>query len=207
MNTEIKTLTPVERRDLKARAHALSPVVLIGDKGLSPSVLAEVRLALKAHELIKIRVSAEREAREALLEDICLRSGAAPVQHIGKILVVYLENPDKLPPPPPPEPRANKARKAKKRPAPEKRPPHVREAKRRERPSYARDRDGNPVAGRPARPTTRRNSGAAAAPAERAPATRSARPGSRTASPRPESARPPRPRPPSRSAPARSGKK
>ncbi len=86
-------LSPAERKLLKARAHALKPVVSIGNEGLSASVLKEIETSLKAHDLIKIRVSGDdREARETLLGEICSRSGAAAVQHIGKILVIYRES-------------------------------------------------------------------------------------------------------------------
>src|SRR3989338_3800928 len=89
------TLSVSEHRDLKARAHALSPVVMIGNAGLTEAVLKEIAASLKTHELIKIKVmSDERAQREAMLEAICTRLDAAPVQHIGKILVVYQPNPD-----------------------------------------------------------------------------------------------------------------
>jgi RNA-binding protein len=88
-------LTPSRRRELKARAHALAPLVLIGGKGLSSSVLAEIERGLKSHELIKIRArDTDRAAREALLGEICRSTGAHPVQHIGKILVIFRENPE-----------------------------------------------------------------------------------------------------------------
>jgi RNA-binding protein len=91
-------LSPTRRRELKARAHALDPVVLIGGAGLSPAVLAEIDRALKSHELIKVRVNdADRPGREAILEEICKETGAQAVQHIGKILVLFRENPE--PPP------------------------------------------------------------------------------------------------------------
>src|SRR5712691_3707369 len=86
-------LSPTRRRELKARAHALDPVVWIGGTGLSPAVLAEIDRALKSHELIKVRVpGADRPGGEAILEEICRRTGAQPVQHIGKILVLFREN-------------------------------------------------------------------------------------------------------------------
>ncbi|HEY4698294.1 MAG TPA: ribosome assembly RNA-binding protein YhbY [Gallionella sp.] len=89
------TLSVSEHRDLKARAHALSPVVMVGNAGLSEAVLKEIAASLKTHELIKIKVmSDERAQREAMLEAICTQLDAAPVQHIGKILVVYQPNPD-----------------------------------------------------------------------------------------------------------------
>jgi RNA-binding protein len=87
-------LTVAERLALKGRAHQLKPTVMIGNAGLTESVLKEIELTLKLHELIKIRVMAERPEREAILAEICANLNAAPVQHIGKIMVVYLPNPD-----------------------------------------------------------------------------------------------------------------
>jgi putative YhbY family RNA-binding protein len=88
-------LSPARRRELKARAHALDPVVLIGGAGLSPAVFEEIDRSLKSHELIKVRVNgADRPGREAILEEICTRTGAQSVQHIGKILVLFRENPE-----------------------------------------------------------------------------------------------------------------
>lgn len=88
------TLTVDRRRELKAQAHALNPVVMIGKSGLSASVIEELDRALLSHELIKIKVQIDdRIARNALLEEICQQLNAAPVQHIGKILVVYRPKP------------------------------------------------------------------------------------------------------------------
>lgn len=93
-------LSPARRRELKAQAHALDPVVRIGGAGLSPTVLAEIDRGLKSHELIKVRVNdADRSGREAILEEICKGIGAQPVQHIGKILVLFRENPESPPGP------------------------------------------------------------------------------------------------------------
>jgi RNA-binding protein len=95
----MKNLTPSDRRELKARAHALKPVVMIGNDGLTPSVIAEIDRALKSHELIKIRVAGDdRDARAAALDEICAQTGAAPVQHIGKILVIFRMNPEEAKP-------------------------------------------------------------------------------------------------------------
>ncbi len=84
------------RSELRAQAHNLSPVVIIGDKnGLTDEVLAEIDRSLKAHELIKIRAATDdRDARELWMEKICERLDAHAIQQIGKILVVYRENPD-----------------------------------------------------------------------------------------------------------------
>lgn len=89
------TLNAAERRALKARAHHLHPVVMVGDAGLTPSVLHEIDVNLKSHELIKIRVFGDdRAARAALVDDISVKLDAALVQHIGKILVIYRPRPD-----------------------------------------------------------------------------------------------------------------
>jgi putative YhbY family RNA-binding protein len=89
----MKSLSPAERKLLKARAHALKPVVTVGNEQLSAPVLKEIESSLKAHDLIKIRVTGDdRGARLALLGEICNRTGASPVQHIGKILIVYRES-------------------------------------------------------------------------------------------------------------------
>lgn len=83
-------LTPVQRQHLKGLAHALNPVVMIGHQGLTDAVVREIAKALDAHELIKVRVLGdEREARIAIYEQICDGLDAAPVQHIGKLLVLY----------------------------------------------------------------------------------------------------------------------
>jgi putative YhbY family RNA-binding protein len=88
-------LEPEQRRALRALAHHLEPVVTIGHAGLSPAVLHEIDVSLFAHELIKIRVqSADRDAREELLHEVCDRLDAAPVQHIGKLLVVFRPRPE-----------------------------------------------------------------------------------------------------------------
>lgn len=83
-------LSVAQRTALKAQAHALKPTVILGNAGLTPSVLDEISRTLKSHELIKIRVmNDDREARAAILQEICTQLNAGAVQHIGKILVVY----------------------------------------------------------------------------------------------------------------------
>jgi RNA-binding protein len=111
-------LTPSQRQMLKGRAHALDPVVLIGAEGLTSAVLAEVDRALGSHELIKIRVAgADRRERDRILDDICAQTGAAPVQHIGKIIVLYREKPEEA------APRESRpARDLSRRPKPTARP-------------------------------------------------------------------------------------
>jgi RNA-binding protein len=79
-----------QRAELRSQAHALKPVVLIGAEGLTDAVLAEIKVHLNAHQLIKIRVFGdEREERIAIYEEICDKLNAAPIQHIGKLLVIW----------------------------------------------------------------------------------------------------------------------
>ncbi|MFM2448812.1 MAG: hypothetical protein RIS44_1262 [Pseudomonadota bacterium] len=89
-------LSTAERRAKRADAHHLNPLVLIGNDGLTPAVQKEVDAALNAHGLIKVRVfSDERETREAIFNTLAEQLGAAPVQHIGKLLVLWRPMPEK----------------------------------------------------------------------------------------------------------------
>ena len=97
MTENTTPLSPIQRRALRAAAHHLNPVVSISQKGLTPSVLAEIDRSLKAHELIKLRLyGIERENREALFTEICTALNCAEVQHIGNLLVLWRENPKDL---------------------------------------------------------------------------------------------------------------
>ena len=88
-------LSPTQRRALRAAAHHLNPVVSISQKGLTPSVLAEIDRCLTAHELIKLRLyGIEREDRDALFTEICTALKCASVQHIGNLLVLWRKNPE-----------------------------------------------------------------------------------------------------------------
>ena len=89
-------LTPAERRAHRADAHHLSPVVLVGGDGLTPNVRKEIDAALNAHGLIKVRVfSDDRAARELIYQELAADLNAAPVQHIGKLLVLWRPQPEK----------------------------------------------------------------------------------------------------------------
>ena len=88
-------LTPAERSELRSEAHALNPVVMIGEAGLTPTVLKEIDASLKSHGLLKIRVFGDdREARVAMYDNICESLSAAPVQHIGKLLIIFRPKPE-----------------------------------------------------------------------------------------------------------------
>jgi RNA-binding protein len=93
------TLTARERAHLKARAHAMEPVVNIGHAGVTEAVLAEVERALTAHELIKVRAaSQDREGRAAILQTLLDRTDAASVQTVGKVMVLWRPKPDEAAP-------------------------------------------------------------------------------------------------------------
>jgi len=89
-------LTPAQRKEKRADAHHLDPVVMIGADGLTPAVVKETDAALKAHGLIKVRVlSDDRENRESILAALADELDAAPIQHIGKLLVLWRPIPEK----------------------------------------------------------------------------------------------------------------
>ena len=89
-------LTTAERKEKRADAHHLDPVVLIGGEGLTPAVKKEIDTALDAHGLIKVRVfSDERATREAIFTALADQLNAAPIQHMGKLLVLWRPGPYK----------------------------------------------------------------------------------------------------------------
>jgi RNA-binding protein len=150
-------LTPSRRSELRAEAHKLTPVVIIGDKGLTDEVIAEIDRSLKAHELIKVRAATDdRDARKLWLEKICERLQANAVQQIGKVLVVYRENFDKprekkLDPVPMPRKRGGRDDKTKRPAAGGKRKRASEETKR-----IARPRSRTPSARPESEPRRRR---------------------------------------------------
>ena len=138
-------LATTQRRELRARAHALHPVVMISEEGLSPGVLSEIERSLKSHELIKIRIfGADRDERNTMLAALCSHTGALPIQHIGKVIVIYRENPKK------PAPRLTRPRRplqhkssatAHFKPKDGERKPFFARPASSPRPSVSRDRD------------------------------------------------------------------
>ena len=89
-------LSSAERKDKRAEAHHLEPVVMIGNAGATPAVVREVDAALRAHGLVKVRVAIDdRAAREATFLALADELGAAPIQHIGKLLVLWRPVPPK----------------------------------------------------------------------------------------------------------------
>ena len=83
-------LSEKQLRFLRGKAHALKPVVMMGQKGLTDNVVAETMQALRDHELIKVRIrAADRDAREALLAELVSRSDCAQVNRIGHVAILY----------------------------------------------------------------------------------------------------------------------
>lgn len=83
-------LTTKQIAHLRGLAHNLNPVVMIGNNGLTDNIIKEIELNLNAHELIKIQVAGDdRDARKAMYLEICAKTAATAVHHIGKQLVVY----------------------------------------------------------------------------------------------------------------------
>ena len=87
-------LTARERSHLKARAHALEPSVQVGTGGLTDGVATEIDRALKARELIKVKILADRDARDEIAAAICARTDAAIVQQVGKVVVLWRPKPE-----------------------------------------------------------------------------------------------------------------
>lgn len=88
-------MNAANKKKLRSQAHALKPVVMIGQSGLTAAVLAEIEQALNVHELIKVKIRAERDDRKLITEKIRADTGAELIQSIGQIAVIYRLNPDK----------------------------------------------------------------------------------------------------------------
>jgi len=89
------SLSQKQIRHLRSLAHHLKPVVWVGQHGLSDNILEEVRIALDAHELIKVKLAAEKSERSAMIEKITAATHCALVQHIGQMAVLFRRNEDK----------------------------------------------------------------------------------------------------------------
>jgi RNA-binding protein len=87
-------LKNAQKRYLRGLTHGLNPVVMVADRGLAPSVLKEIDIALTHHELIKVRISvADRESRDALVTELLATSGAELIHKIGHVVSIYRPNP------------------------------------------------------------------------------------------------------------------
>jgi RNA-binding protein len=89
-------LSESQKKYLRGLGHALKPLVLIGDAGLSESVRAEFESTLAHHELIKVSVRVgDRKLRDSIIRELCASSGAALVQRVGNMALLYRQNPEK----------------------------------------------------------------------------------------------------------------
>ena len=89
------TLNNRQLRYLRGLTHKLNPVVMVGDKGLSENVLGEIKSALDLHELIKVRIRADRTLRRQWMDDITKQCGAEKVHGIGQVVCFYRRHPEK----------------------------------------------------------------------------------------------------------------
>jgi RNA-binding protein len=90
----LPALTNRERAHLKARAHALEPVVHAGNSGVTDTLVAEVDRALTAHELIKVKISTDDRAdRVAIGDEMCARTSATAVHRVGKVIILWRPRP------------------------------------------------------------------------------------------------------------------
>jgi RNA-binding protein len=158
-------LTSKQRRELRAQAHVLHPVVSVGQHGVTPHVMHEIDVALRAHGLVKVRVfSEDRAQRETMLALIADELDAAPVQHLGKVLILWRpleEKPAKPAARPAKKKPKERARAGSKRPTTERmtreaRVPHSAGRRARGAASAADDRTGPDSHRRPRTVTTKR---------------------------------------------------
>ena len=92
------SLSEAQKKYLRGRGHQLKPVIMVGDAGLSESLLAEYESALSHHELLKVKVrAADRASRDAMIQTLSEGHAATLVQRIGNVALLYRENPDKEP--------------------------------------------------------------------------------------------------------------
>ncbi len=87
-------MNSVRKKQFKAQAHTLKPVIIVGQAGLTESVLKEIEITLDTHELIKIKIRAERDDRKVIQEQIVAETKAELIQSIGQIIVIYRKKPE-----------------------------------------------------------------------------------------------------------------
>lgn len=89
-------LSEPQKKFLRGLGHQLKPVIMIGDAGLTNSVFEEFSSTIAHHELIKVRVRAgDREARDAIIEELCRKGSASLVARIGNVALIYRRNDEK----------------------------------------------------------------------------------------------------------------
>lgn len=88
-------LTDQQKRHLRGLGHHLKPVVWVGQHGLSDSVLTEIGIALDSHELIKVKIAADRDERREIAAQICAETTAALIHSIGQMVILFRRNTEK----------------------------------------------------------------------------------------------------------------
>ena len=88
------SLSNNQTKTLRGLAHSLKPVVMVGQNGLKDTIFEEVETALDFHELIKVKIAADRDEREEIMNEILKKSKAEKVQQIGQVLVLFRRNPE-----------------------------------------------------------------------------------------------------------------
>lgn len=88
-------MTSARKKQLKTLAHSLKPVLIVGQSGLTESVLKELEITLNTHELMKVKIRAERNERTKICDQIIIKTEAEPIQQIGQIIVIYRKKPEK----------------------------------------------------------------------------------------------------------------
>jgi RNA-binding protein len=84
------SLTAAQKRYLRSLGHHLKPVILVGTKGITPALLAELEIAMEHHELVKVKVAAgDRDERDAWIGELVKATGAALAQRVGNIATLY----------------------------------------------------------------------------------------------------------------------
>ncbi|MFC1776661.1 ribosome assembly RNA-binding protein YhbY [Pseudomonadota bacterium] len=88
-------LKTAQKKNLRGQAHHLKPVVIVADKGLSETVIAEIERALDDHELIKVKLRGDRDVRKAWMLSIAKQCRAELIQSIGQVACFYRKHPEK----------------------------------------------------------------------------------------------------------------
>ncbi|MCJ7590980.1 MAG: ribosome assembly RNA-binding protein YhbY [Woeseiaceae bacterium] len=91
-------LSEAQKKYLRGLGHDLKPLIMVGDAGLSESLLAEYEATLAHHELIKVKVrTADHESRDKMIKQLCVDHSASLIQRIGSVALLYRANPEKKP--------------------------------------------------------------------------------------------------------------
>jgi RNA-binding protein len=90
------SLSNPQKRYLRGLAHDLKPIIMVGAKGPTDTLIAELDAALERHELIKVKFAAEdRETRDVWIEQLIEKSGAVLISRIGNVAIVFRRSKDK----------------------------------------------------------------------------------------------------------------